>query len=94
MLEIIRAHEGRCAPEKLEAAYGEWCESAREAALEPIIDQLRYDTALRALVTERLGLAHEELQFFFGRALIHLVGAYGLRVDRDGEGTYRLVLDR
>jgi Fe-S-cluster containining protein len=93
MLEIIRAHDDRCAPEKLEAAHAEWCKSAREAALEPILDQLRYDTALRALVTERLGLADEELQFFFGRSLIHLVRAYGLRVDREGDGTYRLVLD-
>jgi Fe-S-cluster containining protein len=93
MLEIMRAHDDRCAPEKLEAAHAEWCESASEAALKPILDQLRYDTALRALVTERLGLADEELQFFFGRSLIHLVRAYGLRVDRDGDGTYRLVLD-
>jgi Fe-S-cluster containining protein len=94
MLEIIGAHDERCAPEKLGAAYEEWCESGTEAALEPVLDQLRYDTALRALVAERLGVAAEELPFYLGRSLIHLVRAYGLRVDRDAAGIYRLVLDR
>jgi hypothetical protein len=92
MLELIRAHDDRCAPNKLDAAYRDWCESAGEAALERILDQLRYDTALRALVMERLAIGEEELEFFFGRSLIQLVRAYGLRVDRDGDGTYRLVL--
>jgi len=92
MLELIRAHDDRCAPDKLDAACREWRESAGEAALERILDQLRYDIALRALIMERLAIGEEELEFFFGRSLIHLVRTYGLRVDRDGDGTYRLVL--
>lgn len=94
MLDLIRAHDDRCALDQLDAACREWHESAGETALERILDQLRYDTALRALVMERLAIGEEEVQFFFGRSLIHLVRAYGLRVDRDGDGTYRLVLDR
>jgi Fe-S-cluster containining protein len=94
MLELMQAHDDRCAPDKLDAACREWHESGREDAIERILDQLRYDTALRALVIQRLAIAEEDLEFFFGRSLFHLVRAYGLRVDRDGDGTYRLALDR
>jgi len=92
MLELMQAHDGRCAPDKLDAACRQWHESGRQDAMDRILDQLRYDTALRALVVGRLAIAEEELEFFFGRSLLQLVRAYGLRVDQDGDGTYRLVL--
>ena len=93
MLELIRAHDERCSAEKLGAAFGEWYESGSEAAIRQILDQLRYDTALRSLVQERLGLGEQELEFYFGRPLIQIVRAYGFRVERDADGTYRLVRD-
>jgi len=93
MLELLGAHDERCSPEKLGAAVGAWHESGSEAAIQQILDQLRYDTALRSLVQERLGLGEDELEFYFGRPLIRIVRAYGFRVERDGNGTYRLVRD-
>lgn len=93
LLELIRAHDDRCSPESLQSAFREWYCSGQEAALERILDQLRYDTALRALVRKRLGLGDEELEFFFGRPLLTVIRVYGVRVDRDGDGTYRLVRD-
>ena len=93
MLELIGAHDERCSPEKLGAASREWEDSGSELALHQILDQLRYDTALRSLVQERLGLGEGELEFYFGRLLIHIIRPYGFRVDRDGDGTYHLVRD-
>ena len=93
MLELIGAHDERCSAARLGAAFGEWHDSGREAALEQILDQLRYDTALRSLVQERLGLGEGELEFYFGRPLIQIIRPYGLRVERDGDGTYHLVPD-
>jgi len=90
MLELIGAHDERCSAEKLGVAFGEWYESGREAAIEQILDQLRYDTALRSLVQERLGLGEGELEFYFGRPLTLIIRAYGFRVERDDDGTYRL----
>jgi Fe-S-cluster containining protein len=93
MLALVQAHDERCPPEKLGAAFREWEDSGGELALQQILDQLRYDTALRSLVQERLGLGAGELEFHFGRPLIHIIRAYGFRVDRDGDGTYHLVRD-
>jgi Fe-S-cluster containining protein len=93
MLELIGAHDERCSLEKLGAAFGEWYESGSEPAIQQILDQLRYDTALRSLVQERLGLGEQELEFYFGRPLIQIIRAYGFRVERDDDGTYRLVRD-
>jgi Fe-S-cluster containining protein len=93
ILELIGAHDERCSPQKLDAAFREWEDSGSELALQQILDQLRYDTALRSLVQERLGLGEGELEFYFGRPLIHIIRPYGFRVDRDGDGTYHLVRD-
>jgi len=93
MLELIGAHDERCSPDKLDAAFREWEDSGSELALEQILDQLRYDTALRALVQERLGLGEGELEFYFGRPLIQIIRPYGFRVERDGDGNYHLLRD-
>ena len=93
MLELIEAHDKRCSPEKLGAAFGEWYDFGTAAAIEQILDQLRYDTALRSLVRERLGFGEEELEFSFGRPLTHIIRAYGFGVEREDDGTYRLVRD-
>jgi Fe-S-cluster containining protein len=91
MLELIGAHDERCSAEMLGAAFGAWYESGSEAAIQQILDQLRYDTALRSLVQERLGLGEDELEFYFGRPLIRIIRAYGFRVERDDDSTYHLV---
>jgi len=93
MLELIAAHDERCSAEKLRAACGEWYESGSEAAIQQILDQLRYDTALRSLIQERLELGEDELEFYFGRPLIRIIRAYGFRVERDDDGTYHLLRD-
>jgi hypothetical protein len=91
MLELIGAHDERCSPAKLGAAFDEWYKSGSEAAIQQILDQLRYDTAMRSLVQQRLALGEGELEFYFGRPLIQIIRAYGFRVERDDEGSYHLV---
>jgi Fe-S-cluster containining protein len=93
MLELMQAHDERCSAAKLGVAFGEWRESGGEAAIGRILDQLRYDTALRSLLQEKRELGEGELELYFGRPLIHIIRAYGLRVERDDDGTYRLVRD-
>ena len=61
-----------------------------ERALEPVVDALAYDTQLRPLLAEKLPLPAEELDFYFGRPLVDVIEMYGVRVERDPDGSYRL----
>ena len=48
---------------------------------------------IRAFVKTRLNRAEKELNFLLGRPLTDLVHAYGMRVEKDADGTYRLIPD-
>ncbi|MCG6918576.1 MAG: YkgJ family cysteine cluster protein [Deltaproteobacteria bacterium] len=90
-LKLIHVHDERCSPEELDNAFSIIDQGGDEAALDRILEILRYDTALRAVLTEKGGFRVEELDFFFGRSIQEIVGAYGMRVDRHEDGTYHLV---
>jgi len=86
--KAILAHESHCALPLLADAFAELAEGNAQAA-ERIVDALAYDTELRPLLTEKLPLPADELDFYFGRPLIDVVRMYGVRVIADA-GTFRL----
>ncbi len=93
ILKLIQAHDERCVPEQLDAAFSRIRQSGDKTALDKVLEILRYDTAFRAVIIEKGVIQVEELDLFFGRALQEIVRAYGMRVDRNENGTYHLVSD-
>ena len=91
--KLILAHDERCRPEELDAAFSRIHQDGDETALDLVLEMLRYDTSFRAVLTEKGGLRMEELDFLFGRSLQEIVRDYGVRVDKDEDGTYHLVSD-
>ncbi len=83
--KIIEAHEKRCAYEILRSAVKELPGPNSEEALQRILDLLQYDYYMRPLVTKRLGIRANALDFFFGRALKATVRMFGLCVKREGD---------
>ena len=93
-LKLIDVHDERCGAEELDTAFSTIDQGGDETALDRILEILRYDTTFRAVLTEKGGFRVEELDFFFGRSILEIVRAYGMRVDRHEDGTYHLVSDR
>ncbi len=86
--EAMVAHEAHCSLALLADAFAELGEGD-EAAVDRIVDALAYDTQLRPLLAEKLPLAADELDFYFGRPLSKVVEMFGVQVMDDGDG-YRL----
>lgn len=86
--EAIVVHEARCGLGPLADAVAELAEG-NPRAVERIVDALAYDTQLRPLLSEKLPLPADELDFYFGRPLIQVVEMYGIRVVAE-DGEYRL----
>ena len=93
VLKLIQAHDERCNAEELDTAFSKISQFGDEAALDKILEMLRYDTTFRTTLTEKGGFRAEELDLYFGRPLQEVVRSYGLRVDRDEAGVFHLVSD-
>jgi Fe-S-cluster containining protein len=93
ILKMIQAHDERCFPEQLDAAFRKIGQSDDETALNQVLAMLRYDMAFRTVLKEKGGMQEKELDFFFGRPLQKIVQAYGVRVNQDENGIYQLVSD-
>jgi Fe-S-cluster containining protein len=85
ILKIIEAHEERCAYEILRLAVEELQGPEPERAVEKILDLLQYDHCIRPLITEKLQIPADLLDFFLGRALTFTICMFGLCVKREGD---------
>ena len=85
IFKIIDAHEQRCAYETLESAVKGLQGPDPEEAVEMILDLLQYDYYMRPLLTEKLNLPPETLDFLFGRALTTTIRMFGLCVTQEGD---------
>jgi Fe-S-cluster containining protein len=89
LLGLIEEHERRCGYVLLEKLVGE-IEVKGEAAVEQILDLLKFDYHLRPFVADKLGLNPEEMDFFFGRPLTETITMFGLRVVQEPDGSFIL----
>jgi hypothetical protein len=90
---MLKVHDERCDPRKLDAAFSRLCDTGDLAVLDEVLDLLRQDTAIRAFVTKKLNREDEELDFLLGRPLVEIVRAYGMKVEKDENGVYHLISD-
>jgi len=86
---LIREHDKRCAYEKL-ASLVQQIESKGEAAVEQVVEVLKFDYHLRPFVCKKMGIDPDETDFFFGRPLLDTISQFGLQVIRQADGTFFL----
>ena len=94
LLELLQAHDERCALEKLDAAYQKLYRAGDSTALDQITNMLSQDAAFRNFFRTKLARDNEELEFLLGRPLAEIVRVYGMKVEEDGDGVYHLIQDR
>ena len=85
ILEIIGAHEQRCAYETLESAVRRLGGPDSEKAVENILALLQFDHYMRPFSTEKLRVDPEAMDFFFGRPLTTTIRMFGLCVKQEGD---------
>lgn len=91
LLELIEEHEEMCSHEKI-GNLVERIQSGSEEAADDLLEALRYDSALREAVAEKLHMRHEDLEAMFGRPLSLAMRMYGYDVIREEDGAYCLVV--
>jgi Fe-S-cluster containining protein len=91
LLGLMREHEKRCAYEIVGSLVGK-IESTGEAALEQILEVLKFDYHLRPFVCKKMGIAPNETDFLFGRPLVETISQFGLQVVRPSDGSFFLTV--
>lgn len=89
LLGLMERHEERCSHADLHGRVLS-IPSEGETAVVDILDQLKFDHSLRPFVSAKLNVPMDQLDFYFGRPLVETIGAYGLRVARQPDGTFLL----
>jgi Fe-S-cluster containining protein len=80
MWDIIADHENRCSYDTLKNLVRQLQHSDRDAAVNMIVEIVRYDTEIRKLVSEKGGLDPGLNDFLLGRPLTETIRMFGLRV--------------
>jgi Fe-S-cluster containining protein len=83
ILKIIGAHEQRCAYENLESAIKGLNQPDPDKAVEKILDLLQYDYYMRPILTDKLNVDPNTMDFFFGRPLTITIRMFGLCVKQE-----------
>jgi len=89
LLGLIREHDKRCAYERLASLVQE-IKPRGEAAIEQIVEILKFDYHLRPFVCEKMAIHPDETDFLFGRSLIDTISPFGLQVIRQPDGSFFL----
>ncbi len=93
MLEIISAHEQRCAYKTLESAVKGLQGSDSDKEVEKILDLLQYDHYIRPFLAEKLRVDAGVMDFVFGRPLTTTIRMFGLCVKKKGDNFVLKPLD-
>jgi len=91
LLRLIDEHEKRCAYTQLER-YVKKIERDGEAAVEKILEILKFDHDIRLLIPEKLGVDSDEVDLILGRPLTETIIMFGMKVVREPDGLFLLTL--
>jgi Fe-S-cluster containining protein len=89
---LIDEHDRKCPFTEIEGLLKR-AGKGSDDAMKSLIDMLRYDYYLRALMVEKAAVNPDRLDFLFGRPLTETIRIFGLKVEREGEDSFRLVQD-
>jgi Fe-S-cluster containining protein len=84
--DLIRRHEERCSHDELSRVMAR-LEATKGATVSDLMELLQFDDHVRWFMTEKLNLPPSALDFFLGRSLAEIVTLYGLKVERQQDGT-------
>lgn len=86
---LIESHEVRCSYARVEDLVRR-IETEGEAAIQPLLELLRFDFSLRPFVCQKLGLEIGDTDFLFGRPLLETMPMFGLKVVQEPGGAFVL----
>ncbi|MBM3301445.1 MAG: YkgJ family cysteine cluster protein, partial [Deltaproteobacteria bacterium] len=89
--DVIARHEERCSIPDFSRSMARLA-STKGQTVGEIIEFLKYDQHVRSFISEKLNLAPETMDFFFGRPLRELVQPYGLKVEEQRDGSFLLTM--
>ena len=89
LLRLIDEHEKRCAYAQLDR-YVKKIERDGEAAVEKILQILKFDYEIRLLIPEKLDVDPDEMDLILGRPLMETIVMFGLKVVCEPEGSFFL----
>lgn len=93
VLELVDEHDRRCSPARAEAICSDCVNNGDRSGLEELEEMLEYDRTIRVVMTDKGGIAENQLDFLFGRPLEILLRGLGVRVLRDSSGIDLKVID-
>jgi Fe-S-cluster containining protein len=88
-IPIIEAHSKRCDLSRLHDILGRRQKGGAFSQQE-VLEMVLYDQHLREFLREKQGLSDEHLEFLFGRPLRELLSVFGLQLEVDEEGTFKV----
>jgi Fe-S-cluster containining protein len=91
LLRLIEEHERRCSYEELESRVKR-IQRESERAIQEILELLKYDYHFRPFVSKKMNIDPQEMAFLFGRPFIDTISMFGLKVEREGDGSFFLTI--
>lgn len=86
---VIQHHEERCSYSEVSRSMAK-LGATRGQTVEEVLDLVRYDHHVREFIAKQLGLPLQTMELFFGRPLSLTIEAYGLKVERQSDGSFLL----
>jgi len=92
LLGLMEQHEKRCQYGELKKLVKQ-IETDGAKAIEGILTLLKFDHEIRSLVSEKMGIDLNDMDFIFGRPLTETIPMFGLRVMREADGSFFLTVE-
>ena len=86
---LMGTHETKCGYAAMER-HVRHIELEGDKAVAAIIQILRFDNRLRPYLSQNLNVDPKEMDFIFGRSMIDTVVMFGLKVERESDGSFYL----
>ena len=89
LLGLMEAHDRRCSYAELEESVKR-IEGEGEKAIQKTLELLKYDYHFRPFILNKMDIPPEEMDFLFGRPLTDTIHMFGLKVEKQGDGSFIL----
>jgi len=88
--DLVIDHEARCAYATIKKLVAQLTHTNRDAAVQMLVEAVRFDTEIRKLVVEKGALDAAMTDFLFGRPLMQTLTMFGLKIEKQN-GEYKLI---
>lgn len=92
LLDVTAQHQQRCSFAKLQETVERLGEK-EDKGIDELLEMLAYEDHFRSFFSQQFNIPENTLDLVFGRSFAELVAIFGLRVEREADGSRRLVAD-